>query len=55
MNIIKLADITKDYCVTMETMKEKVMIIHIKDIEVKFNQKPGGLCAKNPVQHEDDN
>ena len=46
-NIISLADLSKNYRVTMDTAKEKTMIVHLKDKQVKFSQMPGGLYARN--------
>ena len=47
-NIISLADITKNYRVTMDTDKEKAMIIHLDNRKIKFNEMPGGLYAREP-------
>ena len=32
----------------MDTAKEKTMIVHLKDTQVKFSQMPGGLYVHNP-------
>ena len=47
-NIISLADISKKYRVTLDTMKEKAMIVHLKDKLVKFNELPEGLYGREP-------
>ena len=51
-NIISLADLSKNYRVTMDTANEKTMIVHLKDRHVKFSQMPGGLYACNPKLKE---
>ena len=53
-NIISLADLSKNYRVTMDTAKEKTMIVHLKQKQVKFSQMPGGLYARNPKLKEKD-
>ena len=47
-NIISLADLSKNYRVTMDTAKEKTVIVHLKEKQVKFSQMLGGLYACNP-------
>ena len=47
-NIISLADISKNYRVTMDTDKEKAMIVHLDNRKIKFNEMPGGLYARKP-------
>ena len=42
-NIISLANIGNKYKVTMDTSKEKAMIAHLDDRQVKFTKLPGGL------------
>ena len=54
-NIISLADISKNHRVTMDTAKEKSMIVHLDDKQVKFYQIPGGLYARKPKINEDEN
>ena len=38
----------------MDTAKEKTMIVHLKQKQVKFSQMPGGLYARNPKLKEKD-
>ena len=47
-NIISLADISKNYRVTLDTKKEKAMIVLLKDKSVKFKELPGGLYGREP-------
>ena len=47
-NIISLADINQNYRVTMDTAKEKLMIVHVDHKMVKFNQMAGGLYTRKP-------
>ena len=46
--IISLADLSKNFIVTMDTAKEKTMVVHLKEKQVKFSQMLGGLYARNP-------
>ena len=41
-NIISLADITKKFRVTMDSQKEKALVVHMDKKTVKFEQMPGG-------------
>ena len=45
-NVISLTDITKQYRVTMDTDKEKVMTIHLPNYPVKFIEMKNELYAK---------
>ena len=47
-NIISLADITKKFRVTIDSQKEKALVVHMDDKIVKFEQMPGGLYARKP-------
>ena len=51
-NIISSADLSKNYRVTMDTSKEKTMIVHLKEKQVKFSQMSGGLYTHNPKLKE---
>ena len=51
-NIISLADLNKKYKVTIDTAKEKTMIVHLKEKQVKFSEMRGGLYARNPKLNE---
>ena len=47
-NIISLVDISKNYRVTLDTTKEKAMIVHLKDKLVNFTELPGRLYGREP-------
>ena len=47
-NIISLSDITDKYKVTMDTEKEKVMVVHFPNKIVKFIQLSNRLWRFNP-------
>ena len=46
--IISLADLSKQYRITMNTDIKKCMIVHLNQPKVKFCQLPGGFYACNP-------
>ena len=47
-NIISLADIAKQYRVTMNTEYDKSFTVYLPDKIVKFPQLKGGLYRRNP-------
>jgi hypothetical protein len=47
-NIIALSDMTKKFQVTMDSSKEKALLVHFPTKIVKFKQMKGGLYAMNP-------
>eukprot|EP00957_Ditylum_brightwellii_P054538 4132171-Ditylum_brightwellii.AAC.1 len=51
-NIIALAHMTKKYCVTLDTKKEKTLIVHLRQQTVKFHQMSNGLYSMNPCHDE---
>ena len=50
-NIISLADISEMFRVTMDTQKEKALIVHMDDKKVKFPHMLGGLYARKPGEN----
>ena len=46
-----MADISKMFRVTMDTKKEKILIVHMDDKTIKFSQMPGGLHAKKTEEN----
>ena len=53
--IISLADISNKCGVTMDTQKEKALIVHMDDKKMKFSQMPGGLYARKPKEDNNEN
>jgi hypothetical protein len=51
-NIIALSDMTKKFRVTMDSSKEKALLVHFPNKVVKFKQMKGGLYAMNPKDPE---
>jgi hypothetical protein len=51
-NIIALSDMTKKFRVTMDSLKEKALLVHFPNKVVKFKQMKGGLYAMNPKDPE---
>ena len=49
---VSLADLSKQYRITMETNIEKCITVHLNQQKVKFCQLPGGLYACNPKLSE---
>jgi hypothetical protein len=47
-NIIALSDMTNKFRVTMDSSKEKALLVHFPNKVVKFKQMKGGLYAMNP-------
>jgi hypothetical protein len=47
-NIIALSDMTKKFRVTMDSSKEKALLVHFPNKVVKFKQMKNGLYAMNP-------
>ena len=45
-NIISLADLSDKHRITMDTEKEKSMIVHLGEKQVKFYQMPGGYMEE---------
>ena len=54
-NNISLADLSENHQITMDTEKEKCMIVYLNEKQVKFHQMPRGLYAHNPKTNGDKN
>ena len=54
-NIISLANITKHFRVTMDTLNKKSLIVYLPDKIAKFPQIHGGLFARNPMVMKKEN
>ena len=53
-NVISLADMADDHIVTMDTSKDKSMLVHLPDKIVRFVQmenRPHGLSLNDPKRH----
>ena len=49
-NIISLKDMTSKFRVTLDSDKEKALLVHMPDKIVKFKQMRNGLYALNPLE-----
>jgi hypothetical protein len=51
-NIMALCDVTDKFRVTMDSSKEKALLVHMPHKVIRFTQMKGGLYAMNPKDPE---